>query len=180
MTGTKSNVPKAQGSDSDSDSDSGGSRGSNRPSSSNTPTPTESSKPSTITQAGQTVVITATGQSSASDAAATLNAKPSGPNKGAIAAGVIVGLLAVIAIAVGAFFFLRSRKRRAIEEEYRRNAAMNGMAGGKPESPSSMGDSRLEPSVMLGRRMSDGSIADNQDYSRRILKVSSLCLVAPP
>jgi cell wall integrity and stress response component len=27
--------------------------------------------------------------------------------------------------------------------------------------------------VMMQRRMSDGSIADNQDYSRRILKVTN-------
>ena len=44
----------------------------------------------------------------------------------------------------------------------------------KTQSPSSTSvtDSRLEPSVMFQRRMSDGSIADNQDYSRRILKVN--------
>lgn len=60
-----------------------------------------------------------------------------------------------------------------MEEEYRRNAAVSSfVGGGKP--PSSAGassfDNRLDP-VMAQRRMSDGSIADNQDYSRRILKV---------
>ncbi len=75
------------------------------------------------------------------------------------------------AIAGGIFFFLRNRKKRAVEEEYRRNVAAG--YNGKPPSSSagSLNDSRLEPSVMMQRRQSDGSIADNQDYSRRILKV---------
>jgi len=64
-----------------------------------------------------------------------------------------------------------------VEEEYRRNQASTYTAGGKPTNRSSMSDSRLEPSVMLQRRQSDGSIADNQDYSRRILKVSSLMYI---
>ncbi len=64
-----------------------------------------------------------------------------------------------------------------MEEEYRRNQASTYTVGGKPTNRSSMSDSRLEPSVMLQRRQSDGSIADNQDYSRRILKVSSLMCI---
>ena len=129
-----------------------------------------------ITEAGQTIVVTAPGQAdaAASSAAAKKNASSSGPNKVGIAAGVVVGLVVVIGLAVAAFFFLRNRKRRAVEEEYRRNAAINNMSNGKADSLSSAGDARLEPSVMLQRRMSDGSIADNQDYSRRILKVSCL------
>lgn len=160
LSGTKSSVGTAGGS--------GGSSSSSI-TSANGGTPTKSASPSTITEAGQTIVVTANSQT---DAAATANLKnkSAGPNKAAIAAGVVVGILAIVAIAVGAFFFLRSRKRRAVEEEYRRNAAISSM-NGKPGSHSSLSDSRLEPSVMLQRRMSDGSIADNQDYSRRILKV---------
>ena len=61
-----------------------------------------------------------------------------------------------------------------MEEEYRRNVA--GGYGAKPPTSSagSVSDARLEPSVMMQRRQSDGSIADNQDYSRRILKVCKL------
>jgi cell wall integrity and stress response component len=47
------------------------------------------------------------------------------------------------------------------------------ISNGKPPTSSSGGasfDTRLDP-VMAQRRMSDGSIADNEDYSRRILKV---------
>lgn len=71
---------------------------------------------------------------------------------------------------------MRNKKRREVEEEYRRNAAVNNfVTGGK--SPVSSGgsftDTRLDP-TLANRRMSDGSIADNQDYSRKILKVCCL------
>jgi cell wall integrity and stress response component len=98
-------------------------------------------------------------------------------NKAAIAAGVVVGLLAFIALAGGgAYLYMRRRKIRQVEEEYRRNAAVSEfVAGGKTHGSSngSFSDTRLDPTVMAQRRMSDGSIADNQDYSRRILKVCS-------
>jgi cell wall integrity and stress response component len=86
--------------------------------------------------------------------------------------------VAIAAIAGGAFIFVRNKKRREVEEEYRRNAAVSSFIhGGKPPSSSggasSFNDMRLDPAVMAQRRMSDGSIADNQDYSRRILKVTN-------
>jgi cell wall integrity and stress response component len=66
-----------------------------------------------------------------------------------------------------------------VEEEYRRNAAVSSFIAGNDKHPthssggaSSFADLRLDP-VMAQRRMSDGSIADNQDYSRRILKVTN-------
>lgn len=71
--------------------------------------------------------------------------------------------------------FMRHRRRREIEEEYARNAAVSSfIAGGKAPSTAGSGsfsDPRIDPVVFSQRRMSDGSIADNQDYSRRILKV---------
>lgn len=84
-----------------------------------------------------------------------------------IAAGVVVGLVAIVAIAGGVYFFLRNRKRRALEAEFYRNNANAFLEGAKAP------DARLDPSVMMQRRQSDGSIADNRDYSRRILKVRS-------
>lgn len=91
-------------------------------------------------------------------------------NKAGIAAGVVVGLLVFAAIAGGAVIFLRHKKRRAIEEEHRQAAAVNSfIEGGKFNGP--VADTLLDPGLMANRRMSDGSIADNQDYSRRILKV---------
>ena len=117
--------------------------------------------------------MTAPGQTTPQETIITTTRAPSssGPNKASVAAGVVVGIVALSAIAGGIFFFLRNRKRRAVEEEYRRNVA--GGYGAKPPASSagSVSDARLEPSVMMQRRQSDGSIADNQDYSRRILKV---------
>ncbi|EDN92066.1 hypothetical protein SS1G_07928 [Sclerotinia sclerotiorum 1980 UF-70] len=48
------------------------------------------------------------------------------------------------------------------------------VTGGKVpvSSGGSFTDTRLDP-TLANRRMSDGSIADNQDYSRRILKVTN-------
>jgi cell wall integrity and stress response component len=115
---------------------------------------------------GQTVVVTASSTPS-------LGSGSSGPSTAGIAAGVVVGIVAIAAIAGGVWFFMRARARREVEEEYKRQAAVNAFInGGKPgSSASSNSDSRLDPVIMTQRRMSDGSIADNQDYSRRILKV---------
>ncbi|KAI1807548.1 hypothetical protein F4811DRAFT_477681 [Daldinia bambusicola] len=101
--------------------------------------------------------------------------KGSGTNVAGIAAGVVVGVVAITAFGGAAFFWLRRKRNAEIEEEHRRNAAVNAfISGGKPPSSSgglSMSDSRLDP--VMNRRMSDGSIADNQDYSRRILRVTN-------
>ncbi|KAL2072399.1 hypothetical protein VTL71DRAFT_11742 [Oculimacula yallundae] len=141
---------------------------------------TATAKPAVVTVGGQTVVVTAGSQ--ATSAPATPSAESSGggggPNKAGIAAGVVVGVLAISAIIGGLFLFMRNRKRKEIEEEYKRNAAVEGFfAAGKPPmssgGASSFNDMRLDPAVMAQRRMSDGSIADNQDYSRRILKVTN-------
>lgn len=140
---------------------------------------TTSSNPSVVTQPGSTVIVTAAPDTPGS---ATASAKPAsssgGPSKAGIAAGVVVGIVAIGAIAGGIFLFIRNKKRREVEEEYRRNAAVSSFIGGGKPPTSSSGDSaftdtRLDPAVMAHRRMSDGSIADNQDYSRRILKVTN-------
>jgi cell wall integrity and stress response component len=134
---------------------------------------TTSAKPSVVTVGGQTIVVTASASSSTSSGFSKSGG--GGTNKAAIAAGVVVGIVAVGAIVGGLFLFLRHRRRREVEEEYRRNAAVSSfVAGGKPTSSAgaSFTDTRLDP-VMAQRRMSDGSIADNQDYSRRILKVTN-------
>jgi len=106
---------------------------------------------------------------------ATGDSKKGGSNTVGIAAGVVVGVVVIAAIVGGAFFFIRRRRNAEIEEEHRRNAAVNAFIGGsKPPSSSgmSMSDSRMDP-TLAHRRMSDGSIADNQDYSRKILRVTN-------
>ncbi|CUS08291.1 unnamed protein product [Tuber aestivum] len=87
-------------------------------------------------------------------------------DKAGVAAGVVVGVLALLGIGLGLFLFIRRRKRQQVEEEYKRSVATRGFAK-KPQQ-----DHRLDP-VMIQRRDSAGSIADNQDYSRRILKVTN-------
>lgn len=118
---------------------------------------------------GQTVVVTASSTPGTSSGS-------SGPSTAGIAAGVVVGVVAIIGIGVGVFLYLRNKKRREVEEDYKREAAISSYnAAKKPGSSgdSSIPDTRLDPSMITQRRMSDGSIADNQDYSRRILKVQS-------
>lgn len=142
------------------------------PTSSATSSPTATpSKTAGSAPAATTIVTTAPATSSE----AANKSKKSGPNVAAIAAGVVVGLVLIAAIAGGVFIYIRNQKRREIEEEHRRNAAVSSFtAGGKPplSAGSSFTDTRLDP-VVMARRESTGSIADNQDYSRRILKVTN-------
>lgn len=116
-------------------------------------------------------VVTVTGSSSASSSSSSGSSNTAG-----IAAGVVVGIVAVASIVGGIFFFIRRRRNKEIEEEHRRNAAINTFVNGSKPPGSSGGysvtDARLDP-VMAQRRISNGSIADNQDYSRRILRVTN-------
>jgi cell wall integrity and stress response component len=98
----------------------------------------------------------------------------SGPNVAGIAAGVVVGVVVIASAIGGGFLYMRRKRNQEIEEEHRRNAAVNAFIGKPPRSSggTSTTDSRMDP-VMAHRRMSDGSIADNQDYSRRILRVTN-------
>ncbi|KAK1833490.1 putative wsc domain-containing protein [Podospora conica] len=115
----------------------------------------EETKP-TATAAGTTVVVTQPPKK-----------EEKSSNTGAIAGGVVVGVLALASLVGGILFYLRRKRNREIEEEHRRNA-VNSFTGKTP----SLTDSRLDP-VMAQRRMSDGSIADNHDYSRKILRVTN-------
>jgi cell wall integrity and stress response component len=141
------------------------------------PTGTSQTNPSGTGSATQSVVTVIGGQTVYVTPSASAGGKASsGASKAGIAAGVVVGLIAIAAIAGGIFLFIRNKQRREVEEEYRRNAAISSFTqGGKHPSSSggasTFSDMRLDPAVMAQRRMSDGSIADNQDYSRRILKV---------
>jgi len=91
--------------------------------------------------------------------------------------GVVIAVLIVAGGVGGIFWYLRRKRNMEIEEEHRRNAAVNAFINGsQPPSNNgsiSMTDSRLDP-VMAHRRLSDGSIADNQDYSRKILRVTNV------
>ncbi|KAK0376890.1 transmembrane alpha-helix domain-containing protein [Colletotrichum melonis] len=128
----------------------------------------------TTTTAANGVVSTVIETPVATTSAAATETPKKSTNVAGIAAGVVVGVVAIAAIVGAAFFFVRRKRNAEIEEEHRRNAAVNAFIGGsKPPSSSgvSMSDSRMDP-TLAHRRMSDGSIADNQDYSRKILRVS--------
>ncbi|KAF3047495.1 hypothetical protein E8E12_009019 [Didymella heteroderae] len=117
---------------------------------------------------------TAAASATASPSKTASSDSDSKPNTAGIAAGVVVGVVGLAAIIGGVWFFLRRRRQRQAEEDYRRNAAgVNDFINGGKTSASSMNDSRIDPSFM-DRRQSNGSIADNEDYSRRILKVTNV------
>jgi cell wall integrity and stress response component len=130
-----------------------------------------SSAKSTAPETSAAPAVTATSTPSAAP-----QKEESKPNTAGIAAGVVVGIVGLGAIIGGVWFFMRRRRQKQAEEDYRRNAANvdSFVSGGKLHtSNSSMNDSRIDPSFM-DRRQSNGSIADNEDYSRRILKVTNV------
>ncbi|KAA8649823.1 uncharacterized protein ATNIH1004_002500 [Aspergillus tanneri] len=158
LTGVKSKVDKDSSSSSSSSTQSG------------TATTAPSDKSS---QAGQTVIKTSTSNAEAATEMNKEDKKDSGPNTAAIAAGVVVGVVGFCAL-VGAIFFLRRfRNRKATEEQYRHSVGVDNYAAGKPMSQSSMSDSRFDGDFMAQRRQSNGSIDDDQDFSRRILQVTN-------
>jgi cell wall integrity and stress response component len=126
-----------------------------------------------------TAAPTSAASTSAAEVTVTATQSPSnnsgnsggGTNVAGVAAGVVVGILVIAGAVGGVFLYLRRKRNREIEEEHRRNAAVNDFFSKPPgSSAGSMTDTRLDP-VLVNRRLSDGSIADNQDYSRRILRV---------
>jgi cell wall integrity and stress response component len=125
-------------------------------------------KTSTSSLGASTIVVTATHPVGTPSETSTSSSKP---NTVGIAVGVVVGVVAIAALIAAVLFYLRQRRRREVEEEYKRQASVNQFVNGGHKSNSSMGDSRLDPELV--RRDSTGSIADNQDYSRRILKVDT-------
>ncbi|ORY84428.1 hypothetical protein BCR37DRAFT_386586 [Protomyces lactucae-debilis] len=152
-------------------------------------TSTTVGSPVTITTAvvqGVTVVQTVTARptaqpsssssSSASSQTSNSSQKSSGLSGGAIA-GIIVGVLALLA-AIGAGIFLWKRKQQRDEsslfsgQEYKRHIepAAGGTLARQGNGGGSFADTRLDTSLAM-RRDSSESFADNQDYSRKILRV---------
>lgn len=95
-----------------------------------------------------------------------------GPNTAAIAAGVVVGVVGFCSLVGAGFFLWRFRKRTNVRPQYSNNAGATEHFG-KPMSQDSMSDSRFDGDFMAQRRQSNGSIDDDQDFSRRILQVTN-------
>ncbi|KAJ4400825.1 Protein SLG1 [Neurospora sp. IMI 360204] len=142
------------------------------------------SKPSSTSAAPSSTAAAKTSSSSSAvsepTASTTESTLPEDPEKkgksntAGIVAGTVVAVVVVLSAVGGVFLYMRRKRNKEIEDEHRRNAAVNAFVG-KPPSTSdgmSMADARLDP-VLVQRRLSDGSIADNQDYSRRILRVTN-------
>ncbi|OQV00968.1 WSC domain-containing protein isoform 2 [Cladophialophora immunda] len=140
----------------------------NSTSSSSSSTATQSggsstSQPAVVTKPGETIVVTAS-------ATASADKSSSGTSKVGIAVGVVVGVVGLSGIIGGVLLYLRHKRNREIEEEHRRNAAVSSFVGSGKSDKSST-DQRLDPSIYSHRRQSIGSIADERDFSRRILQV---------
>ncbi|ESA41838.1 hypothetical protein GE21DRAFT_9820 [Neurospora crassa] len=132
------------------------------------PSSTAAAKTSSISSAVSEPTVTTTESILPDDS------KKGKSNTAGIVAGTVVAVVVVLSAVGGVFLFMRRKRNKEIEDEHRRNAAVNAFVG-KPPSTSdgmSMADARLDP-VLVQRRLSDGSIADNQDYSRRILRVTN-------
>jgi len=73
---------------------------------------------------------------------------------------------------------MRHRRNKQADLEHKQEASSFAAAAAAAAGPripatrkASGPDSRIDPDAMAQHRLSDGSIADNEDYSRRILKV---------
>lgn len=179
LTGVSSNVGSASGSGSSGSSSSSSpapSSSANSLNSQTTNTPTQTTaQPSVVTSIapGKTVIVTETpvAQTSTVPAStATSQQKSKSSNTVAIAVGVVVGVVAGAAIVGFVIFFVRRRRSQRDS-----NAWSGSETAGKTQIPAMRRipgpESRIDPEALANHRMSDGSIADNEDYSRRILKV---------
>ncbi|PYH89934.1 WSC-domain-containing protein [Aspergillus ellipticus CBS 707.79] len=129
-----------------------------------------------VTSSGttQTVYETEASQTKAASAESATDSEAgkqkSTANTAAIAAGVVVGVVGLCAIVGAGFFLWRFKNRKSVEAQYRRSVGVDNY--GNPMSQHSMSDSRFDGDFMAQRRQSNGSIDDDQDFSRRILQVS--------
>ncbi|KAH9829791.1 cell wall integrity and stress response component 1-like [Teratosphaeria destructans] len=139
-------------------------------------TSTSTSAPSTVITSvspGTTIIVTQPAHATATASATpTKSSKSGGSNTAGIAAGAVVGVMAAAAIIAAIFFWIRHKKKQEADAGYRPGQDYKGgELRPPPTAYSQMSDARLDPEA--GRRNSSGSIADDQDYSRRILRVAN-------
>lgn len=129
--------------------------------------------------------------------------KSSSTSVGAIVGGVVGGVGGLLVLVAGAWFFMRRRDRAqdTDEEEFfdKPLSRSNGFKNGSRKGPSALDmpmvnpfqhpaddlvrsnserkpefvDPRLNPIMMGRRRLSEGSLADETDYSRKVLTVAN-------
>ncbi|PYI15725.1 putative WSC domain protein [Aspergillus japonicus CBS 114.51] len=124
-----------------------------------------------VTSGGQTVYVTEAPATHSANASATPTekSKSSSANTAAIAAGVVIGVVGLCALIGAGFFLWRFKNRKSVEAQYRRSVGVDGY--GQPMAQGS--DSRFDGDFMAQKRQSNGSIDDDQDFSRRILQVTN-------
>lgn len=116
--------------------------------------------------------ITSQPTMSATSSAAPKKSGGGSGNTVGIVVGVIVGIVLLAAIVGAGFLWLRRKQQKDMEDYKKHNDVQSFVDGGKVEQtrPSMWApDSRLDNAG--ARRVSNGSIADNQDFSRKILQV---------
>lgn len=143
-----------------------------------------SATPTSSASESQTQSASSTSPSSSSSSSSSGSSKPSkktnliGPVVGGVVGGV--GLIALVSVL---FFFLRRRSSKSRDAELadsayydaikRDNSTVARPLSNPFLSKEEFTDQRLNP-VMLGRRrISEGSLADEADYSRKILRVAN-------
>lgn len=96
-----------------------------------------------------------------------------------------MGILALAGLIGGLVLYFRRRNQRqnsGSEKGHARASSMQDFRNypiprlpnlGPQNRASTMNDSRLDPRTMVERRLSQGSMFDNVDYSRKILKVTN-------
>lgn len=124
----------------------------------------------TTSAASNTVYVTSPGKTTIIQSATAESQASSGAGGGGVsggeAAGIAIGVLALIGIGAAAFFIIRRRRKDDYQKQYE--------GSGFGSSPGSLNrpfgtDQRLEPQML--KRESVGSLADEHDYSRKILRV---------
>jgi cell wall integrity and stress response component len=87
-----------------------------------------------------------------------------------IVVGVIVAIVILGALIGAGFIFVRRRQKREVTEIKKQNDVQTFVKPDQSRPQMWAPDQRLDNEAP-GRRISNGSIADNQDFSRRILQV---------
>lgn len=163
------------------------------------PLSTLSATSSSLTTVTKTTSATPTSSSSSSASSAKTESKKT--NTGAIAGGVVGGVAGLALVAAAIFFFMRRRGSDDDHEEelYEKSAGVSrgGTAKGARPNPAfdmpmanpfsdhfadkrasnmttaPLSDPRLNPAMMGRRRLLEGLLADETDYSRKILAVAN-------